>query len=237
MKYYILYLLMLISFNIFSQIDTTLVDTIQLSEINFNIDTLITDTLPIDTIIPIDTNNTKRNASNGFFIYEVIDTMYVNEPKVINFSLAKDLIIENVVRDLGITNYDLKYLRIDRKMQITIENMDNPILMIKPNPPIKKQTMSDGRQTPWFWTLKTLKTGTVCFTVNISYILRDKITNEETPQNITHVEYKIVSISNATLLEKLEIFFNKYWQWIFGTFVSSIVLPLSFFIYNNKKKK
>ena len=226
----LLILFMLISFNIFAQIDTTAIDTLQTININFNIDTLITDTMKIDTLIP---NNKpiKRDVSQGIFVYETIDTIYVGEPIVLDFSLSKDIPIEKVVNAMKIKKYKSDTLKIDRIMQITIFNMDEENLVILPTPKPIEHTMADGRHTPWFWTLKTKKSGTVCFTVDVSYILNGK------PQNITYIEYKIHSISKATFLEKIQIFFIEYWQWIFGTFASSILLPITFFVYNKKKNK
>ena len=241
---------MLISINIFSQnndiIINTIIDTTNNITINttfdttrqiinttenFYIDTLINDTSRIDTILPMsDTITSYRNAADGIFIFETLDTIYVGEPIVVSFSISKDIPIKKVVDALKIKKYKYKKIRIDRKMQITIYNMNPDNLIILPTPKPIEQTMADGRHSPWFWTLKTKSPGKVCFTVEICYML-----NKE-PQHITYEQYSLISISKATIFENILSFIKEYWQWFFGTFISSIALPI-FLVYQNKKKK
>ena len=226
----ILSILMLITFNIFSQqnyLDSLNIDT---TKIEMKIqDTIINDS---NIIYQIETNSIiilENNNSIGDIIYDRYDTLYVGEEKLVKISISKDISIDSVIDKMKFKKCNTEQIRIDRLMQVEILNLDPEKLIIEPTPKPITQPMEDGTYTHWEWIIKSTKPGKICFLIKVRVII------DKHPKNLSLYKYNVISISNDTYFEIILNFLLTYWQWLIGT----LVLPFSVFVYKyhtNKKK-
>lgn len=83
----------------------------------------------------------------------------------------------------------------------------------------------NGSYTQWSWNVTPLKSGKTNLKIVISVIKDNGNKKEIVYQDDIKVEIDII--------EQIKFWFNKYWQWLFGT----ILIPFGVWFYTNKKKK
>jgi len=226
----LLILFLFISFNLYSQnniidslnIDTTqleltIQDTIQLNDTNIIIH------LETDNVLLTDTNI----LNTGNIIYDLYDTLYVDEEKIVKIAITKDISIDSVISKMKFENCITEKIRIERFMQIEILNLNTEKLTILPIPQPVTQTLEDGTFTHWEWILKSTKPGKVCFIIKVRAIVNDL------PKNLLLYKYNVISISKKTITQHILGFFLIYWQWLIAT----LILPVTFFIWKLKTTK
>ena len=172
------------------------------------------------------------NIKMGYISYEISDTLVVGNSSIFSMIISKDEFTDEILNNLKINvdKVQIDEIRICDLMNIELFSKTKNIIEIQPITN-HTQMIEDIGQTRWEWILTPLVPGTyeLIFVVHIMI--------DHNIKNIKVKEHAIQIVSeDLTIMEIINSIFNFLllnWEWL----ISSLVIPVIFFIFRNSKKK
>ena len=194
--------------------------------LNYNIKNIISTNTDTNIDINICDTNIKLKKIYGNMYFINFDTMYVNTPKKIKFIISKKRLKSNKINNIfHTTNITTSKIRITNNIRVDLIDPMGTNFKINYIGSDTKQYI-DSTITTWVWWVIPLTEGNNYLILCIDVFIDGSIHTERTNNIIT-------VISNETIINKIQFFFMKYWQW----FITTILIPFSIFIWKKKRKK
>lgn len=165
----------------------------------------------------------QNHIKDGTIYYIVPDTMKCYMTYTVKVRITKALIISSMSNDLNEVIKETQIPTTD-KMEVKLVDPTGSFNIISNNNSIQIIDEDSTTYTEWNWDISPKKSGVNKLKIIVS-VLRDGSTKE------TVYEDSILVKSNAPAT--INIFLSTYWQWI----ISTLLLPLFIWWYNNRKKK
>lgn len=176
---------------------------------------------------PIEKQKDISNLVDGRFAYDVPSEMKVGKSYQTTVSITKSMANEILFKNLDSTKFKSEIIKLTSKVKVAlIDPMNNANFSIQ-SLNTEEQFVDINSNTVWKWNVIPLTAG------NNSLILRAtvKLISDmgETTKDV-EIFQKDITVQASPMLS-IKNFVEKYWQWIFGTFL----LPLSLYFYKSRK--
>lgn len=160
----------------------------------------------------------KKSDKNGQLVYSIEDTMKLG----INYNVVVRIL--NGKSDeigLGLDKSNLQDIKTSSNMEVEMVDPDKAFNITANNS--QTQIVDSLEYTEWTFIVKPILAGSHPLTITSS-IIQENGKKEKTYSQVIYVKNDVIVTAKG--------FWQTYWQWVFST----IIIPLSIWLYNQNKK-
>ena len=190
---------------------------------------IVDDQSPQTTALSLENPISIDDISQGDIMYLIQDSMIVGKINVVNMTISYGIEATEIIAEIETFDDETVYtesIRIAPVMKARLIDVSGDNFKIIPITP-EEQFLEFNSYTRWVWNVTPLSEGNHQLSLSVDVVLNDKGKTIEVYDDFIYV------YSTQSTISKIWDFIAENWKW----FLSSLVLPLFYFLFKIFKKK